>query len=164
MKRKNVIRFIGAAILGLSLSSCEAMWDSSIDIPLGYGGNVGVSVSNVGYSPWVNNWTNYVYTPWNGLGWNPAPVRPIVTPVRPALRPGTINPPANNWRPPVNSGNSGNSGNWRPPVNNLPNQQAPSRPGNSNISYRPVSSMPQIPANANNPKPEISQVKSPGRH
>ncbi len=162
MKRKNTIRFIGAAVLGLSLSSCEAMWDSSIDIPLGYGGNVGVSVSNVGYSPWVNNWTNYIYAPWNGLGWNPAPARPIITPVRPALRPGTVAPPpANNWRPPVNNGNSGN---WRPPVNNQPIQPAPSRPGNSNISYRPVSSMPQIPANATNPKPEIAPVKSPGRH
>ncbi|MDE6651678.1 MAG: hypothetical protein K2K08_04655 [Paramuribaculum sp.] len=139
MKRKNFFALVSAAVLGMGLSGCEAMIDSSLDVPLGYGSSLGVSVSN--YIPLVNSWNNYGYGLWNGAGWYPGTVvRPIVTPIRPALRPGTIAPPpVNNWRPPVNN-------NWRPPVTNQPSTPAPapSRPGtsNSNISYRPVDKLP----------------------
>ncbi|MDE5822655.1 MAG: hypothetical protein K2H63_09275 [Paramuribaculum sp.] len=163
MKRNNVLALMSAAVIGLGFSSCEAMLDSSLDVPLGYGSSLGVSVSN--YIPLVNSWNNYGYGLWNGGGWYPGTVvRPVVAPIRPAQRPGVIAPPVppappvNNWRPPVNNNT------WRPPVNNVPSNPAPERPGNSNISYRPVNSMPQIPANTNNPKPATSVTTKPGRH
>ena len=140
MKKRGLLGMAGIAALGLSMSSCLGMMESTLDVPLGYGGNVGVTVSN--YIPsLVNNWG---YGGWNGLGWFPGPgpsIAPIITPVRPALRPGTViaPPPVNNWRPPVNN-------NWRPPVSSKPSTPAPApnRPGasNSNINYRPVDKLP----------------------
>ncbi|MDE5744519.1 MAG: hypothetical protein K2H84_02510 [Paramuribaculum sp.] len=142
MKQRVLFGMTGIALLGLSMSSCLGMMESTLDVPLGYGSNVGVTVSNY-IPPLVNNWG---YGGWNGLGWFPGSgpgIAPIVPPVRPALRPGTVTPlpPANNWRPPVNN-------TWRPPVISKPSTpapaQAPNRPGtsNSNINYRPVDKLP----------------------
>lgn len=145
MKKRAIFGMIGAASLALSMSSCLGMMESSLDVPLGYGGNVGVTVSNY-IPPLVNSWNNWGIGGWNGLGWYPGPgssLNPIVRPIRPALRPGTVSP-APAPAPPVNNGN----GNWRPPFNgnNQPSTPAPSpnRPGTtgSNISYRPVNQLP----------------------
>ena len=42
MKRINVLALMSAAVIGLGFSSCEAMLDSSLDVPLGYGSSLGV--------------------------------------------------------------------------------------------------------------------------
>lgn len=152
MKTKNALKYVAAGLLGIGVCGCDAMWDSSVDIPLGYGGNVGVSVSSPIYGvPWysgINSWSNWNNYPW---GWNSGPiVRPIIRPIVPPLAPSPIRPGS---RPPAN--------NWRPPVNSTPSVPPP-RPGNGN--FKPGSSISRPPANANPPKLPVQSLSRPGRH
>lgn len=150
MKIKRTLKYVAAILVGAAAWSCDAMWDTSVDVPFGYGGNLGVSVSTPiygGYNPWYNGWNNWNGWPaWGGIGWNPGPIvrpiRPVITPVRPPMRPGTT-PPSNggNWRPPVNN----------PPVNNNP-------PAN-----RPVT-LPPVQGSVSTPPVQVSPVTRPGRH
>lgn len=117
------------------------MLDTSLDVPLGYGGSVGIGVSAPLFPPTAPigpGWTSG----WWGPGWS------IGGPVRPPVRPGVVvGPPA--VRPP----NQGS--NWRPPVNNpRPPANTPQRP--SNIQ-RP-------PASTSTPPITATPVTRPGRH
>lgn len=153
MKTKNALKVIAAALIGASAWGCDAMWDSSVDIPLGYGGSVGVNLSTPVYgSPWYNGWNSWnSWNNWNNYpwGWNSGPIfRPIVRPIIPS------GPPAQ--KP---------GGNWRPPVNN--NNRPPLRPGNGsgngNINFVP-GTLPKPPASANTPNTPVKPVTRPGRH
>lgn len=114
---KLLSRILISASSLLALASCDAMWDTSVDVPLGYGGSLGIGVTTPVYSPWSGYWPG-AYN-WNS-GWWPGPayvpvVRPPLRPGavvnRPAMRPGAgVAPPSGNWRPP------GNPGQVRPPV------------------------------------------------
>lgn len=114
---KLLSRILISASSLLALASCDAMWDTSVDVPLGYGGSLGIGVTTPVYSPWSGYWPG-AYN-WNS-GWWPGPayvpvVRPPLRPGavvnRPAIRPGAgVAPPSSNWRPP------GNLGQVRPPV------------------------------------------------
>lgn len=97
-------------ISALLFASCDAMWDTSVDVPLGYGGSLGIGVSTPVYSPWSGYWPGPAYG-WNN-GWWPGPsyvpvVRPPLRPGavvnRPAVRPGNGVLPPSNWRPPINT-------------------------------------------------------------
>ncbi|WP_290430782.1 hypothetical protein, partial [Paramuribaculum intestinale] len=106
---KLLSRILISASSLLALASCDAMWDTSVDVPLGYGGSLGIGVTTPVYSPWSGYWPG-AYN-WNS-GWWPGPayvpvVRPPLRPGavvnRPAMRPGAgVAPPSGNWRPPGN--------------------------------------------------------------
>lgn len=144
MKTKRTLKYVAAMLVGAAVWSCDAMWDTSVDVPFGYGGNLGVSVSTPiygGYNPWYNGWNSWNSWPgWGGIGWNPGPIvrpiRPVRPPVRPPMRPGTT-PPSN-------------GGNWRPPVNNPP-------------VNRPVT-LPPVQGSVSTPPVQVSPVTRPGRH
>lgn len=108
---KTISRIILSASALLALTSCDAMWDTSVDVPLGYGGSLGIGVSTPVYSPWSGYWPGSYWNGWNS-GWWPGPsyipsVRPPLRPGavvnRPAVRPGNGVLPPPGWRPPVNT-------------------------------------------------------------
>lgn len=123
-----------ASIALLAAAGCDAMWDTSVDVPLGPGASLGIGVTTPIYSPgywwnngwgWGNSWNNGWGNGWNnGWGWGvAAPPRP--QPVRPPIRPGNVvrppQQPDNNWRPPT-----------RPPFQQTPVNKVPTvRPGAS---------------------------------
>ncbi len=146
MKRIHTPIAIFAAIATTAaMIGCDAMWDTSLDVPLGYGGNLGIGVSTPIYSSgyWPGNWIGSGWG-WNPPTWiNPAPVRPPIRPggnIAPAPRPPQNNP-GTNWRPPVNNGGS------NPPFTTTPAPLPSVRPPASNAT-------PNVP---------ISPVR-PGRH
>lgn len=83
------------------LSSCDAMWDTSLDASPDYYVGVGSTGWNVGVgsswgSPWNPAWNNpfWTYPVYHPLYRPVYPSRPIVNPL-PPTRPG-----GNNWNPP----------------------------------------------------------------
>ena len=67
---KLLSRILISASSLLALASCDAMWDTSVDVPLGYGGSLGIGVTTPVYSPWSGYWPG-AYN-WNS-GWWPGP-------------------------------------------------------------------------------------------
>lgn len=142
MKDRFMTIFAASAVVAgaMAVGGCDAMWDTSVDVPLGYGGSIGVGVSAPIFPP-SYGWQSPFWGPGWGPGWG-------VGPVRPPLRPGIVRPPVQ--RPPVN--NPGQ--NWRPPGNNQP-----TRPP-MQINPAPV----RPPATGSTPTVPVSPVTRPGRH
>lgn len=141
MTRKHTILAAAASLLGLIATSCDAMWDTSLDVPLGYGGNLGIGVSSpiFTYDYWYPGW-DVSFWKWNSPIWGGA------LPPRPPVRPGIVAPPPPSANPNPNPGN-----NWRPPVSGT-------KPP---FTTTPAPVLP--PASTGTPTTPVSPVR-PGRH
>ncbi len=114
---KLLSRILISASSLLALASCDAMWDTSVDVPLGYGGSRHRS-DDSGLLTMVGILAGCLQLELRlaaGVNFYVAVVRPPLRPGavvnRPAMRPGAgVAPPSGNWRPP------GNPGQVRPPV------------------------------------------------
>ena len=113
---KLLSRILISASSLLALASCDAMWDTSVDVPLGYGG-LSASGDDSGLLTMVGILAGCLQLELRLAAGKRLravvrpPLRPGAVVNRPAMRPGAgVAPPSGNWRPP------GNPGQVRPPV------------------------------------------------
>lgn len=137
MKRIGLTMAACAAALGIAVSSltaCDAMWDTSMDLSPGYSGYYGVGFDE-GWLPSGGLWGSPVY--WGG-GYYPGGVLP---PVRPPYRPSYRPNPS----PPIINGGIGNV---RPGSGSVPSQPSvPERPSQPSTPSTP--STPSVPSGGN---------------